>query len=310
MKVLVSGAAGFVSSALLGYWANSKHDVGVEGIGAITSSSDQLRWVSKNKLVDIIESNVFFQKEYRPKINYDIYVHGMSAPRSFGNERSKANVTCLDRSLNRCRALGIKKFVYLSSGAVYRNSCVPVSEDDDLHTFNSTSDNYIVSKLIGESLVRSFCESNNMDYVILRLFTFSGPFLVARTEFVISDLIRMAVLEKKIYLKNPGYVRSYLHQSDMAMQIDRALAIDDEEIKTFNIGSAKEVGLLSLAEYISEACDAELFLPRKNIDHDSGMKYYVPDMSKLYRSMSDKPEKSLAFSIKDMVRTVRQTNYE
>ena len=40
---------------------------------------------------------------------YDTYIHGMSAHWSLGNERTKLNWTWLERSLNKCKVLGIKK---------------------------------------------------------------------------------------------------------------------------------------------------------------------------------------------------------
>jgi len=218
MKILISGKNGYVSKCLNKYKTNH------------TSTYD---FLTSQNLHSPQESYDFFISSKLSK-HYDIYIHGASYPRENYSDRDKKNHELLINSLAACKRNKIKKFIFLSSGAVYKNRMIANDENSIVDDKNITKNKYSYYKLLSENYLKDFCSNNNMEFVILRLFSFGGSDLLKRNEFAISSMINSANTSDCINVMNPKVMRSYLHSLDLAKQIEAAITSVNQ---IYNIGS-------------------------------------------------------------------------
>ena len=87
----------------------------------------------------------------------------------------------------------IKTYVYLSSGAVYKKKESKLEEIDQTIALSNTTNTYADAKLKEEIEVKEFCQKNKINYIILRLFSFSGQLMMNRNEFAIIEMFDSAI---------------------------------------------------------------------------------------------------------------------
>ena len=126
-------------------------------------------------------------------------------------------------------------FNYLSSWTVYGNSSIPFNEENlcKPNSFNS------ISKYAAELLLKSYCETFDIDYRIIRLANVVGPGNVKYSEkrnalqFLANKLKNNEPI--KIY-NNGNFYRDYIHINDVVKALD--LVINSSLInQVINIGS-------------------------------------------------------------------------
>jgi dTDP-glucose 4,6-dehydratase len=87
--------------------------------------------------------------------------------------------------------------------------------------------------------------------VIARGFTFGGPGTPARSKFAIGNFIQDVLEGKPIVVKGDGTpIRSYMYGADLAVWLWTLLA-KGRAGRAYNVGSEREVSILSLAEAVS-----------------------------------------------------------
>lgn len=136
------------------------------------------------------------------------------------------------------------RFVFLSSAAVYGPpDQLPIEESAP----RKGSDPYSVTKIVGEDLVACYRKNYGRNTVTVRNFNTFG---VGQTgDYIVPQLIRQAISEKKIELWDPRTVRDLLYIEDM---VDAVLAIAaSAEPGPINIGSGRATTVGELAETVS-----------------------------------------------------------
>ena len=127
-----------------------------------------------NYKVDVLDSNYVnvVLNLHKP----DTVIHLASYPRQQVVNHdtihaTKLMLTGLQTFLEDCKNNGIKRFVFISSSMVYGNFYAPASESHVCLPVNY----YGILKLAGEQLVRSYCELNDIDWIIVRPSAVYGP---------------------------------------------------------------------------------------------------------------------------------------
>lgn len=182
MKVLVTGAAGFVGSAIVRRLLSDGHEV--TGIDALTDSYDvALKQRNLETLTDPSFSFVradLLDVELGPLLqDVELVFHEAGQPgvrSSWGAEfpiYSRANVDATQRLLEAARgATALRRFVYASSSSIYGDATrYPVTELDLPRPVSP----YGVTKLAGEHLTRLYATVFGVPTVALRYFTVYGP---------------------------------------------------------------------------------------------------------------------------------------
>lgn len=155
-----------------------------------------------------------------------------------------SNVMSTARLLEASRRHQIRRFVFLSSCAVYgedmrtgeESLCCPI-------TING------ISKHLNEKLVAEFCTANNIEYQILRIFNTYG----GNDKFSIFSKLKRALQSGTAFtLNNEGrMMRDFIHVSDVASIV---LSLSGRKIgyTHVNIGTGVATKISRLVEIFSE----------------------------------------------------------
>lgn len=248
-KVLVTGGAGFIGSHLVEALLRAGLQVTVAD-DLSTGRKTFVPKVARFRKVDVRSSALAdLIKELRPD-----YICHLAAQRSAARSRTEAafdaqvNVVGTVNALDAAAARGVKKFLFVSSAAVYGSTrVVPTPEDSDFQ-LNSP---YAVSKYTAEQYVAYFQSSFNLPAVIVRMSNVYGPRQDASSEGgVVAKFASAIVANKSLTIEGRGeQTRDFMYVADAAQGLLTAL-IDGKGI--YNLGTATEVSIRELAIKLGE----------------------------------------------------------
>ena len=133
--------------------------------------------------------------------------------------------------LQACLELSEVKVVMLGSSTEYGHHQVPMHEE-----VPCTPDNmHGISKVAVTSMVRGLAARRGMNAVVLRLFHVYGPFEAPHR--LIPTAIRAALADDELRLTPRGYVRDYIHVSDVARACLAAARSEGMRGEIFNVAT-------------------------------------------------------------------------
>lgn len=160
------------------------------------------------------------------------------------------------RVLEMARHVQVKKFLFVSSGAVYGKQpaeCVNVPE-----SFLGTADPllpgnaYSIGKLYAEHVCSLYARQFELPIKIARCFAFVGPYLPLTTHFAIGNFIANALNGEPIHIQGDGTpCRSYLYAADLTAWLWTLLCFGDHG-KAYNVGSEESISIAELGKLVSE----------------------------------------------------------
>lgn len=155
--------------------------------------------------------------------------------------------------LHYAKRAGVRKLLYLSSGAAYGRQAPDVDalkEDapgaPDLSELSSC---YGEAKRYAELL----CRTSGVPAVIARLFAFVGPYQDLSGSFAVPDFISQAKREKKICIHSDGSaLRTYCYASDLTIGLWKLL-LNGKPGELYNVGAdAPRITIRELAEMVAK----------------------------------------------------------
>ncbi len=221
MKILVTGAAGFIGGNLL----SSLKSNGIEAIGidnfspyysvGMKRSHMKISGLESQVLdIDICNREALFSlfRDFQPTHVVHLAAQGGvrasktdPIPYLLSNQIGFLNV------LNISESFGVSKFLYASSSSVYGDlSKAPFSENQNLSAPKSL---YALSKLSNE-LISTHLPANNTERIGFRFFTVYGPW--GRPDMAVFRLLASSLLGEKFRLTaNKDVVRDFTYVSDV-----------------------------------------------------------------------------------------------
>ena len=156
--------------------------------------------------------------------------------------------------------INLKRFVYLSSAAVYGNPpTLPVDENSALAPISP----YGKHKSLAEALCREAFTRRRIPTVIARIFSAYGPGLKRQ---VIWETCRQAVCKQNIVLEGTGKeTRDFIHAADVAQAIYLLSTKSETVGKNFNIALGLENSIEKMANLVRKKCrrDSAKFMGRQ-----------------------------------------------
>jgi|TARA_B110001452_G_scaffold72442_1_gene58604 UDP-glucuronate 4-epimerase len=299
MKILITGAAGFIGMHSSLKFLNSKFTIlGIDNLNNYYDRNlklKRLKLLKKNKRfkfkkIDISNfkdlSTAF--KEFKPDFVLHLAAqagvrHSIIHPEDY----TKSNLVGFANILECSKNCKIKHLIFASSSSVYGDSAqYPLSEEQKL---NSPISYYAATKLSNELMAHSYSYIHRLPSTGLRFFTVYGPW--GRPDmalFLFTDAIKN---NKKIKLFNSGnMVRDFTYVDDIVDSIFKLIKKIPKKIDTkkkkqspfrvLNIGSNNPINIKKYIKYI------EYYLNKKakkiNYPMQKGdVKYTHADLKKL-----------------------------
>ena len=252
MNFLITGAAGFLGSALANRLAWEGHQV--RGLDDLSTGDPQ-----------VLSPDVLFTRgdvNDRPKLwtllqDVDCVYHlaaRVSVPESvmYPREYNAVNVGGTVSLMEAMRDVGVRRVVLISSGAVYGDQ-----QEQPLHESASPDPRspYAVSKLAAEYYVRTIGDLWGIETVSLRVFNAYGPgqHLPASHPPVIPNFLRQATHGGTLVVHGRGtQTRDYVYVDDVVEAMVAASTAPGIDNLVINIGSGTETSVRELARLVLE----------------------------------------------------------
>jgi UDP-glucose 4-epimerase len=256
MNFLVTGAAGFLGSALANRLAREGHQV--RGLDDLSSGDPQR-----------LDSDVLFTRgdvADRPKLwtllqDIDCVYHlaaRVSVPESvlYPREYNAVNVGGTVSVMEAMRDVGVKRVVLISSGAVYGDQAEqPLRED----TVPEPRSPYAVSKLAAEYYVRTIGALWSIETVALRVFNAYGPGqpLPVAHPPVIPHFLRQLARGGTLVIHARGdQTRDFVYVDDVVEAMVAAATAPMIDRQALNIGSGVSTSIRELVQQMLEVTGA------------------------------------------------------
>ncbi len=250
MNFLITGAAGFLGSALANRLAREGHHV--RGLDDLSTGDSR-----------ILSPDVLFTRgdvNDRPKLwtllqDIDVVFHLaarvlVSESILYPREYNHVNVGGTVSLMEAIRDVGVRRVVFISSGAVYGEQPIqPLREDMPPNPRSP----YAVSKLAAEYYVHTIGSLWNIETVVLRVFNAYGPGqnLPPSHPPVIPNFLRQAVRGGTLVIHNKGIqTRDYVFVDDVVNAMVAAATALDVNRCIINIGSGTETSIQELAHLV------------------------------------------------------------
>jgi UDP-glucose 4-epimerase len=250
MRFLITGAAGFLGSALANQLARDGHSVrGLDDLS--TGNPDALLPEVHLTRGDIND---------RPRLwtllqDIDCVYHlaaRVSVPESmlYPREYNTVNVGGTVTLMEAIRDVGVRRVVFISSGAVYgEQGAQPLTEDASPNPQSP----YAVSKLSAEYYVRTIGMLWNIETVVLRVFNAYGPgqHIPPVHAPVIPLFLRQAVNHGTLVIHGDGsQTRDYVYVDDVVTAMVAAATAREANQKIINVGSGVETSIRELVRLV------------------------------------------------------------
>ena len=253
-KVLITGITGFLGSHV----AESLISNNIQVIGLKRKDSNIWRceeFKDKIQWVDIDEKGLFVDE--LKKYSFDTVIHGAwigveSNTRNDWNEQSK-NIPFLVSLLEVIKIVDVKKFIFLGSQAEYGNIDGKISEDYKPNALNA----YGGIKLACLEIVKAFCETNDINWIWLRLFSLFGE--KENQNWLIPSLIASMLTDEQMDFTPGEQKYAYLYVKDYTSIMNKIVTMSIES-GVYNVSSNQTRTIKSLVEDIRDYINPKFIL--------------------------------------------------
>lgn len=301
MRILITGGAGFLGSAL----ANALVDEGHEVLALDDLSAGD---------PDRLDEGVLFHRGTimdRPKLwtllqGVDCVYHlaarvlvaeSILYPREYNDINVSGTVALLEAM----RDVGIPRLVFASSGAVYGDQ-----EDQPIREVTPPRplSPYAVSKLAAEHYIHTIGALWGTRTIVLRIFNAYGPGqpLLPSHSPVIPRFIDQATGGGSLVIFGNGeQTRDFVYLSDVVRALVDALELDAPDHCTLNIGSGTEVSINELAQEVRRQTGSSSNFIYSPVG-SGGVSRMRADLTLARKVLGYRPQVSLSEGIERMLR--------
>jgi len=293
MNFLITGAAGFLGSKLANSLAREGHQV--RGLDDLSTGDPQA-----------LSPDVLFTRgdvNDRPKLwtllqEVDCVYHlaaRVAVPESvlYPREYNAVNVGGTVSLMEAMRDVGVRRVVFISSGAVYGDQGEqPLKET----AHPNPRSPYAVSKLAAEYYVRTIGDLWGIETVCLRVFNAYGPgqHLPPSHPPVIPNFLRQAMRGGTLVMHGEGLqTRDYVYVDDVVSTMIAASTAPGINHLVINIGSGVETSIRDLVRLVGETTGAKLEV-LTNPRTSPGVSRMCADISLARAKLGYQPRFSLA----------------
>jgi UDP-glucose 4-epimerase len=209
-------------------------------------------------------------------------------PREYNNVNVGGTVTLMEAM----RDVGVRRVVFISSGAIYGDQLVqPVNE----RAVPNPRSPYAVSKLAAEYYIRTIGELWGIEAVCLRVFNAYGPHqpLPPVHAPVIPNFLKQAAQNGTLVVSGDGnQTRDYVYVDDIVNAMVATATAPDINQQIINIGSGRDTSVRELVHLVLEVTGGNpeiVYSPR----NERGPARMCADISLARETLGYQPQVSL-----------------
>lgn len=295
MKILVTGAAGFIGSHLSEKLLELGHQVvGIDNFDPFyakkikESNLDELHKHHNFSMIEGDLEDAGRVEEVFASHRIELVVHlaakaGVRPSLLAPEEYLRANINATICLLEAMRRHQVKKLAFASSSSIY-GKCATIPFDEE-ERFDHAISIYATTKQSGELFTRMYHNLYHFDVINLRFFTVYGP--RQRPDLAIHKFMRAALEGKEIpFFGDGSMARDYTYVQDTVGGICGAISRLTENhgiYETYNLGNNTPVTLNKLVEAIEETIGKKMQIKRQEVPAgDVPITYANIDRAKKY----------------------------
>lgn len=292
-----SGTLGYNVMRLLAKETNHKVLAPVRAVRPFLSPFASRVDFQKLDLVDIAAT-----KHYLSHTRPDVIVHcaasGLRPPKASWFEIISFNVETTLRLFETYCASGVRHFVYISTGLVYREQGRPLRETDPVENLHP----YGASKAAADLLLQAAAVEFGRTLTIVRPFAFTGIQDAGTRLF--PQLITAASSGKPFCMTTGKQVRDFCAVEDIARAVLLCIERQPQQaIEKFNVGSGMERTVRQLVETVCSALGLKVDLQFGAVpDRAYEPRHLVADITRARQELGWSPQTSLSYAVWELAR--------
>jgi len=312
MKILVTGAAGFIGSHLCERLLTD----GAEVVGLDSFDEFYSPAIKRSNIAECLEHKSFSLIEgdirdvecvagilSRNNINVIVHLAARAGVRPSIEQPllyQDVNINGTMVLLEAAKEYGIRKFIFASSSSVYgNNKKVPFAETDNVDYPISP---YAATKKAGELICHTYHHLYDMDIMCLRFFTVYGP--RQRPDLAIHKFARLIETGEPIPVFGDGSMRrDFTYIDDIIQGVMGAIEYC-EGYEIYNLGESRPVRLDELIGEIEKALGKKAIINRQPVQPGDVVQTYA-DVAKAKAKLGYNPQTDIADGLRIFVEWFR-----
>jgi len=299
MRIVITGAAGFIGSHLCDYFIKNKHYViGVDNL--ITGNMGNIEHLFGNERFLFIKHDVTNYIHIPGKVDAVLHFASPASPVDYLNYPIQ---TLKVGALGTHKALGLAKekkaiFMLASTSEVYGDPQVSPQTESYWGNVNPIGPRgvYDEAKRFAEALTMAYHRYHKIPVRIVRIFNTYGPRMRLNDGRVVPNFIYQALKNKPITVYGDGnQTRSFCYVSDLIEGIYKLLF--KNILEPINLGNPQEMRIIDFAYLIKKLTKSKSKIVFKPLPQDDP-KQRRPDITKAKRLLNWEPKVPLETGLK------------
>ena len=310
MKILITGAAGFIGSNLVSFAKRKNPNIKFTLIdNLITGRLENLSDFLNRKDISFIQKDLLDSEDEIKSDEFDLCFHLASpASPSFYQKHPlqtiEVNTKGTKLLLDLQKKGRIKTLIFASTSEVYGDPLIHPQPESYWGNVNPVGKRscYDESKRLGETYCSLYHRLFNLDIRIVRIFNTYGPNMRKDDGRVITNLIYHALSDKRLPIYGDGsQTRSFCYIDDLVEGLWRFATKKNLSGEIINLGNPDEISIIELAGVIINLIGKKLELKFLPLPEDDPARR-KPDISKARKILNWQPKISLK---KGILQTIR-----
>jgi UDP-glucuronate decarboxylase len=294
MRVLITGAAGFLGSHLVDYYVKNDHTViGIDNLS--TGSLSNLGIALKDK------NFTFHELDVTSPYNFDVdLIFNFACPASPIHYQRTPIETLKTSILGTLNALELAKntgarMVQASTSEVYGDPDISPQTEEYVGRVNPNGPRacYDEGKRAAETAIYDYIRMHDLDVRVMRIFNTYGPRMAVDDGRVVSNFLVAALRGEAITIYGDGsQTRSFCFATDTIAGAIAIASIENRPTSPINVGNPHELTMLELAQQSLEITGSSSQIEFRELPIDDP-KQRCPDISKARKLLDWEPQVSL-----------------
>ncbi|MGH9025552.1 MAG: dTDP-glucose 4,6-dehydratase [Acidimicrobiia bacterium] len=307
MRLLVTGAAGFIGSNFVRFWVDEHPDDGVVALDLLTYAGNRPNLADVEDRIRFVEGDIgdadlaeqlFAEKEIDVVVNFAAESHNSLAvvdPARFFRTNVMGTQTLLDAA----RRHGLARFHHISTCEVYGDLAL-----DDPGSFSESSPYrprtpYNASKAAADHVVRAYHETFAVPVTISNCCNNYGPYQFPEKVLPLFTTYALDDHPLPLYTSTENR-REWLHVLDHCRAVER-IVLDGVVGETYNVGSGVEASIAELADLVLGTLGKPATLKEIVPDRPGHDRRYLLDAAKIERELGWTPERPFDEGVRDTI---------